>query len=186
MAKKRVNADQPLAFACDKCDRAFTTNTALGVHKRFTHNIPGKHIMVALEAQAKNETHTRTSSTSAAPQRGSDDKLQCPLCRRTFMYEKPMMKHLERVHGIPESSSTSIALPNQSFAPNGKAPDASSSSPTAIDTPNSQTPGRDPIPYFLAIGRVTELCRYIAEEHDIPSNVFTREFAVLLYNQTRR
>jgi hypothetical protein len=44
----------------------------------------------------------------------------------------------------------------------------------------------DPIIFALTVGRVKELCRHIAEEHDVPTRLFTRQFSQLFLQEARR
>lgn len=110
----------------------------------------------------------------------------CPECRRECANKRTLANHRQAAHGVPSQNS----IYKQKIAAKQAARElAITPKEEYVVHEKVQGPGNiDPIIFVLTetVGQVKELCRHIAEEHGVPRREFTRQFAEIFRDQTRR
>lgn len=165
-------------FKCTLCPTVFDSPQKLGSHKRLTH--PGNAVR-----QKTNVTINRFPA------------LECPECKKSFKGAPGLAHHRQAQHGIESNASKEVRLreerkakPSQlEIVPKSEPPiKPQERQPIERKEPETRvaTQTIDPLIFALAVGQLQERCRHIAEEHDVPTALFTRQVAELFQRQTRR
>lgn len=165
------------AFKCTQCDASYDTKTQLSGHMR-------KHSTKPKKAKQKVGKNSRYDYTP----------IECPECGRMCLGKNSLGKHRGAAHGVISKSqleqkqreqrlAVSKPTPTQLARTNHEEKQPSTHERKGHVIPNGAI---DPLIFALAIGQAKEFCRHIAEEHDVPTRLFTREFAELFLRQTRR
>jgi len=184
-AKKNPPKSVPSAdgtFQCPVCPKTFDTKQGLSGHM-------GAHSSKPPKAERSQNPHKST------------DKIECPECGNSFKGKIALANHRWRTHQVKSQNQLDRDRAAARLAVNDDV--ALAVSPAVDPTPKPErqsvhvkrnngvveTPHSleiDPFAFAIAVGQVKELCRNIAEEHDVPSKQFTRQFAELFLRQTRR
>jgi hypothetical protein len=109
--------------------------------------------------------------------------LKCPECEFVAVTTGGLSHHRSKRHGVLSAHAADVAR-RRAGIPKGKTDVIAEKE--AVAKPASNGHVKDPLLYAIAVGRVQELCRNLAEEHDVPAREFTSRFARLLYDQTVR
>ncbi len=171
-APQKSDKNDQEAHKCPECERTFAYAKALGSHRLRVHGVPGS------SAGATRKRELSATETS---------EITCPECSLPMKSKIELGKHLQRKHGVPgKSTQKRLAKQNQLAL---HKPSERESHHEQIDRPSAKefsSPAIDPIAFALAVGQVKEFCRSFAEEHDLPTRLFTRQFAELFLREARR
>lgn len=167
---------------CPECPRAFESLHALGVHL---------------------SAHRRKDGRAQAA-KALKDGLTCPECSEVFSKPMELGKHRRTKHGVvsPKAEENrrhyenrkaklnqlTLSLPITEEKVHEQVVSPARQARTQVqqqDLPQDRT-SIDPLIFAIAIGQVKELCRNLAEEHDVPARLFTRQFSELFRDQARR
>jgi hypothetical protein len=118
------------------------------------------------------------------------DGFACTECERKFDRASALGNHM-RGHGIKSKAELHREKMAKRNPGSQQIQVATSASTERVMTSYEQagkerTSTIDPLLYAITLGQIKELCRRIAEEHDVPTKLFTRQFAELFLRETRR
>ena len=148
-------------FKCDLCDASFVANKFLGAHKSIKHGIPGKS-HGAISSRKYRERQAAEAEAAGVP-----------------IAELP-----PRRIGRPPGSKTqkrSTQLASTAHAQNGHQPAHESNGQSYTDAR-----GISDALVALTTGRVLEILRSAAYEHDLPPKLFTARVSELVYAASLR
>lgn len=176
-------------FKCDKCEASFDTQNGLSGHM-------GKHIDRKKRRKGKaNPERPSPYIVQAKNGRILDyTPIECPECHKMYGGKMALGKHRGAAHGV---KSNAKLYEEQRAAKKQLPPPALPERINHEEQPSTRerkqpsnghvvTNEIDPLVFAIAIGQAKEFCRNLAEEHDIPARLFTRQFAELFLRQTRR
>lgn len=176
---KALAPPEPTSYRCPDCDFVAKANAGLTIHRKAKHG-------------------AASMSRTAVAIRASDP-LQCPECEFHAHNPGGLALHRLKQHGVvSERRSTELRRLQQRFdAKKRGLPIEPAQTVTAVavtSTSNGHHPqeshfvgnGIPQATLALALGRVQELCRSIATEHDLPPRSFAAELARLIHATTLR
>lgn len=176
-------------FKCDKCEASFDTQNGLSGHM-------GKHIDRKKKGKGKaNPERPSPYIVQAKNGRILDyTPIECPECHKMYGGKMALGKHRGAAHGVKsksklyEESRAAKQLPATTTDVERTNNERQSSASERKSINNGHVVGGeiDPFIFAIAIGQAKEFCRNLAEEHDVPARLFTRQFAELFLRQTRR
>lgn len=179
-------------YPCTQCDKTFETPAARGSHMRIIHGVAGTSYD-SKEKREKREALKESKDSSPIKCAEMSDRyteLRCPDCDLAFKGKAALSNHRRAQHGLPRSQeaerrakyktkSDEITVPAV-ISPEGNSIDKRKPEP---EVSHSQI---DTLLFAFAVGQIKEQCRRIAEEHDVPTKLFTRQFAELFLREARR
>jgi hypothetical protein len=181
-----------------------------------THGVEGKApstLAARAKAAAKKAGHVISlpepipiEAEAASPETGEakpkrkkvrKGKHVCPECGEVFSYAQVLSRHRRYDHDVIGPNAAPL---KSSKSPEPQPLQLATQPPKGVSHAKSNKPSResrvvaleaqdnslDPLTYALAVGQLKELCRHIAEEHDQPTRLFTRQLAELFLREARR
>ncbi len=183
--------DAGARFQCKLCPRNFQMARGLGSHMRAAHGIAGT-AKSTVSARERNEAIAVSKAPKVPIQQNIGGKMKCPECGKTCANRAAFANHRRAAHGVKskaqlvrerraEKSGNELAI---------SVPVPTIAEEKIIEKRKPEIDGAgssvDPLVFAIALGQVKELCRHIAEEHGVPTKLFTRQFSQLFLAEARR
>jgi predicted RNA-binding Zn-ribbon protein involved in translation (DUF1610 family) len=160
-------------FACPECGLEYSFARGLGKHRTTKHGVPAES--------------PRTKAQAGPP-------FVCSECGESFTLARMLGHHRKWKHGVAgrlnhngnahEPANEAAAMTHTQEQTNGRA-DQVTLARTNGHSQAQQQPNRDELlsesTAAFALGRLTEFCKAMADEYDLPARSFTRRLAALWY-----